>query len=206
MAGRPRTGQYKPAHPEKYNGTYPIIYRSSWEQEFMQYCDNHPDVLQWASEPVSIPYRDPITGDQKIYIPDFLVTFVNNQRTTLTRLIEIKPLHEARPNHARNGVDAGLVMRNQAKWQAARAWAMRRGIEFIEMTEAEMFRGHSLREGRANPVAPTIKTQVKDNQAKAKATRKKKQFKPKALNNTRRTKNSSRRTPKIKRVRRVKKV
>ena len=99
--------QFKPQNPEKYNGTYPIIARSSWELEFMNYCDMHPDVLQWSSEPVKIPYSNPVKDhkSQSIYIPDFLVTFLTKDKQTVTKLIEIKPLHEADQGYARNTMD-----------------------------------------------------------------------------------------------------
>ncbi len=28
----------------------------------MTFCDNNPNVIQWASEPFMIPYRNPFTG------------------------------------------------------------------------------------------------------------------------------------------------
>ena len=39
-----------------------IIYRSSWELRVMNYFDRNPNILQWASEEFSIPYRSPIDG------------------------------------------------------------------------------------------------------------------------------------------------
>jgi len=152
---------YTPQYPEKYVGEYPIVSRSSWEEEFMKYCDMHPDVLEWASEPVQIPYHDPITGKQKIYIPDFLATMIDKQGTLHKKLIEIKPLHEAYSEHARNTRDAAILARNQAKWTAAQGWAMRRGIEFIIMTEADLFTGHNNRAGRQNPIHPFVPDRLK---------------------------------------------
>ena len=64
------------------------------------------------------------------------------------------------------------MMKNDAKWGAAQAWAMRRGIEFLVMTEAELFAGHANRKPRQNPVRQAIPGQVK--QLKARAPNKKK--------------------------------
>jgi len=176
---------YTPQHPEKYVGEYPIVSRSSWEEEFMKYCDMHPDVLEWASEPIQIPYHDPITGKQKIYIPDFLATMIDKQGELHKKLIEIKPLHEAYSEHARNTKDAAILARNQAKWTAAQGWAMRRGITFIIMTEADLFTGHNNRKPRMNPVHAYVPDRLKKQQAikkrKAKATTKK----PRKLGSTR---------------------
>lgn len=159
---RPLKGIYKIQNPDKYTGEYPIIYRSSWEHEFMVYCDNHPDVVEWASEPVSIPYKDPTRErKQSLYVPDFLVTIINKSKETTTKLIEIKPMAEALTEHARTNKDAVVKMKNDAKWAAAQAWSMRRGIDFQVMHEGDMFHGHANRPGRKNPIRPVIPAQVK---------------------------------------------
>ncbi len=159
---RPVKGMFKPQNPEKYTGEYPIIYRSSWEHEFMVYCDNHPDVVEWASEPVSIPYKDPTRErTQSLYVPDFLVTIINKSKETVTKLIEIKPMAEALTEHAKTKKDAVVKMKNDAKWAAAQAWAMRRGIDFQVMHEGDMFHGHANRPTRKNPIRPVVPQQVK---------------------------------------------
>ena len=95
MARSTNRGVYTPQFPSKYTGEYPIIYRSSWELEFMRYCDLHPDVMEWASEPQKIPYKNPLNGNQTVYVPDFLVTYKNIGGRKSVKLIEIKPMHEA---------------------------------------------------------------------------------------------------------------
>ena len=171
---RPVKGIFTPQNKEKYTGTYPIIYRSSWEHEFMVYCDQHPDVVEWASEPVSIPYKDPtkdIKKNQSLYVPDFLVTVITKNKERRTKLIEIKPMAEALTEHARTTKDAVVKMKNDAKWGAAQAWAMRRGIEFQVMHEGDMFHGHANRAPRKNPIRPAIPHQVKKLKPKKPASR-----------------------------------
>lgn len=154
--------KFTPAHPEKYKGDLPIELKSLWELDFAKYCDNHPDVMQWTYEPTKIPYHDPLTNRQKIYIPDFLVTFITRGRSAVTKLIEIKPQHEAVTEQARNKKDALLTLKNDAKWKAAMAWAMRRGIDFVVMTEAEMYSGGANVPPRAKPIQPQrVLAQVK---------------------------------------------
>ncbi len=159
--------KFDPQYPEKYAGMYPIVAKSSWELEFMNYCDQHPDVLEWSYEPVKIPYSDPTKTktSQSIYIPDFLVTFIRKGGGNSTKLIEVKPLHEADQGFARSNRDAMIKMKNDAKWAAAQAWAMRRGVDFMVMTEADMFSGHENRQPRQNPVRPAVPAQVKNNKA-----------------------------------------
>jgi len=178
-------GIYEVQNPEKYEGTHAPIYRSSWERDFMVYCDHHPGVLKWASEPVQIPYSDPLTGKQKVYIPDFLVTFIDSNKDINVKLIEIKPMKEALNEHARSSEDRALVLRNQAKWGAATAWAMRRGIDFIFWTEKECFSGYQnaptparrARQIKLQPKKPklkkaTVKTHASPSRPKARARRK----------------------------------
>ena len=142
---------YTPMHPEKYVGKYPIIARSTWEASYMRFLDIHQDVLEWAWEPVQIPYRDPITGKQKIYVPDGLVTFIDAKRAKKTLLIEIKPAHEQFETHARGELDRMAILKNQAKWSAAAYWCQRRGIEFMILNEMNLFNGKN-----AKPTKPTL--------------------------------------------------
>ena len=51
------SGKYTVKNPAKYAGNKTPMYRSSWEWAFMQFCDNHPGVIQWASEAIKIPYK-----------------------------------------------------------------------------------------------------------------------------------------------------
>ena len=137
-----RRTQYKPINPNKYSGSYPITLKSSWEETFARlYCDLNASVIDWSYEPWRIPYRDPITGRQTIYIPDFLMSFQAHGKIK-TALVEIKPLHESLHEHARNAKDARQIDRNLAKWEAAISWCQRRGdVEFVVLTEAELFAG-----------------------------------------------------------------
>ena len=63
-------GLYQPKNPEKYAGKKTPRYRSSWEWAFMRFCDNNPSIMQWASESIQIPYRNPLTGRNTIYVPE----------------------------------------------------------------------------------------------------------------------------------------
>ena len=66
-------GKFNPTNTDKYLGRQLPTYRSSWEQRFMMFCDTNPSVLSWASEPVKIPYFNPVKNKQTIYVPDFLI-------------------------------------------------------------------------------------------------------------------------------------
>jgi hypothetical protein len=131
---------FHPRNPDKYSGVVPIPCRSSWEVHFAQYCDTHDGVTAWAHEPVQIPYRDPITGAQKIYIPDFLINYIDSNGSEHVDLVEVKPAHEAIQEQARGQSDRMLVARNMAKWEAANYWCQRHGVTFRVMTEGNLFK------------------------------------------------------------------
>lgn len=143
--GRPKPVEFKPKHPEKYKGTYPITMRSSWEVLFAKKCDLMDDVVEWASEPVKIPYTDPTrltknnAPKQSIYIPDFLITVKDSKGRLHTSLVEIKPKHESGLKEAKNLAENVSITRNQAKWAAAAWWCQRRGITFKVLTEDNLF-------------------------------------------------------------------
>ena len=51
-------GKFIPKNAEKYRGNISqVIYRSAYELKFMNWCDKNQDVLEWASEPIAIPYE-----------------------------------------------------------------------------------------------------------------------------------------------------
>ena len=58
--GRYKSGKFIPKNPEKYVGDINnIIYRSSWEGRFCQYCDINPNIIKWSSEPLEIRFWNP---------------------------------------------------------------------------------------------------------------------------------------------------
>ena len=105
----------------------------------MQFCDNNPAVLQWASESINIPYRNPFTNKNTIYVPDFLIIYVDKNNQKHAELIEVKPSTETTLEAARSVRDRAYVALNMAKWQAATAWCKNQGLTFRVVTENEIF-------------------------------------------------------------------
>lgn len=133
-------GFYQVKNPKKYIGTNKPKYRSGWELTFMMFCDNNEKILQWASESIHIPYRNPFDGRNTIYIPDFFIMYQDQQGRKIAELIEIKPkkqtIIEEKVTNAR---DRAAVVLNYAKWQAATAWCKQHGITFRVVTEDQIF-------------------------------------------------------------------
>lgn len=136
-------GEFVPKNPEKYVGTGRIKYRSGWEASFMRFLDNHPSVIQWASESVKIPYFNPVKGRQSIYVPDFLIVYIDKAGNKHAELIEVKPKKETTMENARSARDKLMVAINIAKWQAASAWAKQQGLHFRLVTEDQLFHNGS---------------------------------------------------------------
>lgn len=133
-------GKYQLINPKKYVGNKTPTYRSSWEFVFMQFCDNNPNIIQWASEAVHINYRNPLTGRNTIYVPDFLITYGDAHGKQHAELVEIKPMKETSLQEAGNSPRAqAAAILNMAKWEAARVWARAHGLTFRVITENMIF-------------------------------------------------------------------
>lgn len=139
LGGKYINGFFVPKNPHKYVGKGNIVYRSSWEWAFMNFLDNNDSILQWASESVHIPYRNPFTGKNTIYVPDFLMVYVDGSGQQHVELIEIKPSKETSIEEAKSMRDKAHVALNMAKWSAANAWCKRQGIKFRVITENQIF-------------------------------------------------------------------
>jgi hypothetical protein len=135
-------GIYKIKHPEKYVGSKDPTYRSSWEYTFMSFCDNNPSVQQWASEPVRIPYRDPLTGKGTVYVPDFVITYIDKNMKKHVEMIEIKPMNQMLAEKVgKNPYNQAQYVKNMAKWQAAGVWCKNQGIKFRVVSERDIYHG-----------------------------------------------------------------
>jgi len=147
-----KQGYFIPRNPHKYIGDpNKIIYRSSWENRFCQWCDIHPSILKWGSEPVPIPYPHPISGNiNNYYIDFFMVTEKNGVKQSY--LVEVKPEKQKYPpdkTKLNENYTAKRLMRynaelktyliNQAKWIAANQYAKNRGMMFKIADENFLF-------------------------------------------------------------------
>ena len=132
-------GPYTVKNPAKYVGKGMPRYRSGWELSFMIFLDNNDNVMQWASESIQIPYRNPVTGKQSIYIPDFLITYRTRQNTLIAEVIEIKPKKQSIIESKMNNRDRMVVAINYAKWDSATKWCNRNGLKFRVITEQDLF-------------------------------------------------------------------
>lgn len=138
-------GKFNVKNPAKYKGDPAnVIYRSSWECKFMNYLDTHPDVLQWASEELIIPYRSPVDGKVHRYFPDFWVKKRNASGEIEVVLVEIKPASQTVEPVKKKKINKAYINEvmtwgvNQAKWKAAQDYCADRKWKFMILTEKEL--------------------------------------------------------------------
>jgi hypothetical protein len=139
-------GKFKPKNPQKYGGDPTnIVYRSSYELKFMQYCDLTEDVISYQSEEFFIPYRSPIDNRIHRYFPDFFIKYKDKEGNIRKVIIEVKPKKDLKmPDQSPKRKTKSWVYSvkayavNQAKWSAAREFCADRGYEFRIFTEDEL--------------------------------------------------------------------
>jgi hypothetical protein len=140
MASKFARGKFTMTQPEKYVGTKIPTYRSSWEWSFMRFCDTNKSVQKWASEAINIPYKDPLTGRNTIYVPDFFIQYVDKNNKIIVELIEVKPASQTILERVgKNKYNQAQYVKNQAKWAAANIWCRQQGIKFRILNENDLF-------------------------------------------------------------------
>lgn len=132
-------GIFEIRNPQKYVGKSKPRYRSGWEWAFMQFCDNNDSIINWASESIHIPYRNPLTGKNTIYVPDFFVVYRTKNNKLCAEVIEIKPKKQSVIESKQSQRDRAAVAVNHAKWDAAQKWCKNQGLIFRVITEDQMF-------------------------------------------------------------------
>ena len=149
--GEYKSGKYEPKNPEKYIGdVHNIIYRSSWELRFCIYCDNNDGIVKWSSEPVVIPYYNPLDKKEHNYNVDFYIKVAKESSEEQEWLIEIKPKKQIEkpifegittlPKLKSYNRNMQIWITNQAKFKAAREWAEKRDYRFGVIGEDFLFK------------------------------------------------------------------
>jgi hypothetical protein len=106
----------------------------------MRFCDTNNSVQKWASEAIQIPYKDPLTGRNTIYVPDFFIQYVDKNAKMHVELIEIKPASQTILERVgKNKYNQAQFVKNQAKWAAATFWCRQQGIKFRILNENDLF-------------------------------------------------------------------
>ena len=138
-------GKFRPKNHKKYKGDYrEVVYRSSWELKFMQYCDTNKSIVKWSSEEIVIPYRSPVDNRIHRYFPDFYVKYKDVKGNYQEKVIEIKPAKQVKEPKIQKRRTKKYVTEvftyatNRAKWEAAEDFCKDRRWQFQILTEKEL--------------------------------------------------------------------
>ena len=140
-------GHFKPTNPDKYKGIITnIVFRSSWELSFCRFLDSNPNILEWASEEIVIPYIKPTDGKVHRYFPDFWIKYKDKNGHIIQNMIEVKPAAQTKPPSSKGKRKKQQLYEtityaiNIAKWKAATEFCNKYGMKFRIVTEMELFR------------------------------------------------------------------
>lgn len=136
--------------PEQFKNKYKgdpnkIIYRSSWERKFMDYCCNNSNIIWWTSE-YPIKYVSPIDGKYHNYFVDFIICVkrkIEDKYEEKIILIEVKPLNQTQPpkpteknkKTKRYINECKTFAVNKAKWETIKQICKMKKWEFVILTE-----------------------------------------------------------------------
>jgi len=144
--GKYHQGRFHPQNPQKYKGDVNnIIYRSSWELKFMQWCDRNENIMEYGSEEFWIPYVSPVDNRVHRYFPDFIIKVKESDEKIKTYVIEVKPKRQTVPPKQKSRVTKSYLYEiqtyavNQSNGMPADEWCKDRKLEFKVITEQELF-------------------------------------------------------------------
>ena len=139
-----KQGVFQPKNKEKFIGKF-AIFRSSYERKFFLWADKNPNVLEWGSENIVVPYISPIDNKYHRYFVDNYIV-IKEGNNIKKYLIEIKPFSQTQQPKPSNRKKKSTILYentqwviNQAKWEAAKKFAASRNAEFLLLTEKELF-------------------------------------------------------------------
>lgn len=110
----------------------------------LQWLDNHPDIINFSSEEIIIPYVSPADGKYHRYFPDFFVKIKSKDGTIKNMILEVKPHAQSIEPVIKKNITKRYITEvvtygvNQAKWKAAEEYCKDRKWEFRVLTEYEL--------------------------------------------------------------------
>ena len=137
-----RQGIFTPKNLDKFIGSK-AVYRSGLELKFFRFCDDNPNVLEWGSENIIVPYISPLDNRAHRYYVDNYIA-IKEGSEVVKYLVEIKPSKQTKPPTTKYRKRQHLIYEqkqyviNQAKWKAAKEFCKKKGFTFIILTEKEL--------------------------------------------------------------------
>ena len=137
-----RQGIFVPKNQDKFIGSK-AVYRSGLELKFFRFCDDNPNVLEWGSENIIVPYISPLDNRAHRYYVDNYIA-IKEGTQVVKYLVEIKPSKQTKPPTTKYRKRQHLIYEqkqyviNKAKWKAAKQFCRKKGFTFIILTEKEL--------------------------------------------------------------------
>lgn len=145
-----KQGLYRPISPEKCLNQTPPEYRSGLEMKLMGVLDRNPNILQWSSERVIIPYFKRTENRMARYFVDFYFK-IKIGEVIREFIVEVKPKSQTvnpmeKKQHGNKKpstihYENTQFLNNTDKWEAAKKWCAEqkrtkgREIHFVIVTE-----------------------------------------------------------------------
>jgi len=139
-----KSGVYRPKNIQKF-GESKCIYRSSYELQFLKWCDNHPKITDIKYEKVIIPYMCKTDGRLHRYYVDCKIKM---QESTGLKdyLIEIKPFRQTlQPKPSKRKKQSTIIqenlsfLKNTSKWDSAKQYCKKMGWRWCILTEKGIY-------------------------------------------------------------------
>jgi hypothetical protein len=111
-----------------------------------KFLDGNPNILEWSSEEIAIPYIKPTTGRVHRYYPDYWVKYKNKAGQIVEEIWEVKPDNQTKQPTRRGKRQKQQLFEtlqwevNKAKWKAAKTFCDKHGFVFRIITEGQMFK------------------------------------------------------------------
>ena len=137
------TGIFRPSNPKKYRGNAEnIVYRSRPELILMRRFDEDPNILEWSSEEVVVPYTDKFDHTFHRYFVDFWIK-ARTKDGIQESLIEYKPKKETKPpvqgKNKKTFMQAQKTfIKNMSMWEADNRYCQAKGWKFVVLTEEQL--------------------------------------------------------------------
>jgi hypothetical protein len=106
----------------------------------MLQLDSDPNVIQWSSEEIIIPYTSPLDNKIHRYYTDFFVKKLHEGKV-IEFISEIKPKIQCSPPKVQKNPNKSYVDQvckwavNSAKWEAAKKFCKTKGWDFVVLNE-----------------------------------------------------------------------
>lgn len=144
MAFKFQQGKFIPKNPDKYKGDIDKIrYMSSWEKNVHEFFDGNPNVIEWSSEEVPIPYYYDLDKRVHTYYPDYWVKYKKSNGAIVEEIIEVKPKSQTKPPRGKSKYlleQQVVYVKNMCKWKAAVKWCKEHNMTFRIISENSIFK------------------------------------------------------------------